>query len=347
MLLHLDYIFYIILILLIGFLIHKEMNTTEEGFEHIGKASVATQYNTNQTSPIKSAYYGYVDNDNKIKLIDVKAALDQLILKRTDSILVTHSTFGLSDPNQEMDKYLFVQFTDPYINITDALGQHPDYGARASLTYKKLSNAWVWEESDTMSLKFSRKVSDPFWITMTASFYKIADLFAYVVIKMPYQFLNQLVVVGVQFLQNFRNIFKPMFEFMRQMRAIAKNIFNTIFNQFKKLFKKFVSIMKDIPGFLKEIFDNIIDFLQVAVTKTFGLLKKLFDMIKTIFWTIIKLPMKLFDIVGQLGDVLMNLFTIIINIPTAALNMIIGFQEIMIDIMSKTPTIPFMNMFFK
>jgi hypothetical protein len=57
--------------------------------------------------------------------------------------------------------------------------------------------------------------------------------------------------------------------------------------------------------------------------------------------------MQLFDILNQLVDVIMNLFTILINIPTAALNMIIGFQEIMIDVMSKTPTIPFMNMFFK
>jgi hypothetical protein len=67
----------------------------------------------------------------------------------------------------------------------------------------------------------------------------------------------------------------------------------------------------------------------------------------TIFNTLIQLPMQIFSMLEQIGTVIANLFTILINIPTAALNMIISGQEIMLDIMNKTPTIPFMDMFFQ
>jgi hypothetical protein len=80
--------------------------------------------------------------------------------------------------------------------------------------------------------------------------------------------------------------------------------------------------------------------------KTFDLLKKFFDIATKIFFAIIKLPLTIFDMVDQLGTVFVNLFMIIINIPTAFLNMIIGFQDIMLQIMQQNPKIPFLDMFF-
>ena len=352
MLLHLDYIFYIILILLLGFLINKEMTT--EGFDHTGKADVAAQYKTDTTSVIKAARYGgwnkWTTASGFTDTIDVKPILDQLIKKRTSSIVVSDYTFGLkTDISPGNNKYLLIQFVDPTMNAIDAKNPTPTNVPKSEdprKMWQPWNGAWTWDESASMSLKFGTG-ANPFWLTMVESFYNIADLFAIIVIKMPYKMLSQIVALGVQFLQNLRNILKPILDFMRQMRKIAKGIFDTIFKQIKKVFKKIMAILKDLPGFIKEMFDNVIDIIQTAVTKTFEMLKKVFDVIKKIFWTIIKLPIQLFDIVNQLVDVIMNLFMILIGLPTAALNMIIGFQEIMIDVMSKTPTIPFMNMFFK
>ncbi len=327
---------------------------TTEGFSHTGNADVAEQYKTDTKSVIKAARYGswnkWTTASGFTETIDVKPILDQLIKKRTSSIVVSDYTFGLkTDISPGNNKYLLIQFIDPTMKAVDAKNPTPTNVPESEdprKMWQPWNGAWTWDENASVSLKFGTG-ANPFWLTMVESFYNIADLFAIIVIKMPYKMLSQIIAIGVQFLQNLRNILKPILKFVEQMKKIVKKIFDTIFKQIKKVVKKIISIMKDLPGFIKEMFDKIIDIIETAVTKTFEMLKKVFDVLKKIFWTIIKLPMQLFDILNQLVDVIMNLFMILIGLPTAALNMIIGFQEIMLDIMSKTPTIPFMNMFFK
>ena len=131
------------------------------------------------------------------------------------------------------------------------------------------------------------------------------------------------------------------------MMSIARSIIRQLYNVFKGLFDQFMAIVKDVPAFLKAQFNNMINFIQDAVTKSFSFFQKIFDIAMTIFNALIQIPMMFFDILDQLTDVFVNIFLIILNIPTSALNMVIGMQNIMLDVMNKTPTIPFMNLFFQ
>jgi hypothetical protein len=148
-------------------------------------------------------------------------------------------------------------------------------------------------------------------------------------------------------MENIREIFAPIFDFIDQMRKLAEKVIRYYIDVFKWGFEQFAAIMKDIPGFLKAQLNNFINFIQDVLTKTFNLLQMFFDLFMKMFNTLIQLPMQLFSMIEQLGTIMANLFTILINIPTAALNMIIAFQTITIDAMAKTPTVPFMDMFLK
>jgi hypothetical protein len=346
--LYLDYILYIIIIILLCILIKKNFDS-KEGFEHIGKGFVA-QPKKNYESVIKSAHYGGFREwtGRRFKdVVDVKSILDKLINEGTDSLVVSHNTFGLSnDPAPEKAKYLLIRFTDPTIKVTDARGQNPDWSfAGAGSKYFHVSLTWAWNEGDSMSLKFVSS-AEPFLLTATKSLYKIADLFAYIIIRAPYQFIKQMVNFAIKFVKNFQEIFKPILDFIKQMKNIVKDIINQMYKIWKNLFDQWLAIMKDIPKFLKDLFNMFTDFMQTAVTKIFELFKKFYDVFMTIFNTIIQLPITIFDILEQLTTVFSNLFLTIVKIPTSALNMTISLQNTMLDVMDKDPQIPFLNSFF-
>jgi hypothetical protein len=281
-------------------------------------------------------------------VVDVKDALDKLIKKGTKEIVATNEAFGIVDPSPGKDKYLVIKFNKPSIVVSDARMQIPDYTQYRHLRQlHSLSNGYVWMEGDSVSLKFGNYEAEPFWVTVVKALYKIADLIAIIVIQMPYKFLNQLIKLGFSFLENLRNMIDPIMKFYDQMMKVAQSILKQMFRWWKWGFDQWVAIIKDLPGFFKEQFANLINFIQDAITNIFSVFETFFNLFMTIFNTLIQLPMQIFSMLEQIGTVIANLFTILINIPTAALNMIISGQEIMLDIMNKTPTIPFMDMFFQ
>ena len=345
---YLDYLLYIVIIILLIILINKVLNK-KEGFDHKGDGFVYTP--VDNVSVIKSAVYGSFIKGPK-DCIDVKPILDKLIATVTDSTVVSHRNFGIDDPDSGGKKYLIINFTTPNITVSDASFKTSDVNFKMltnnnNYGWEKYDNGFVWVEGESVNLKFGNGEGNPAWLTMLAAMYRIADLFAYMCIRMPYKFLDQMMKMGVDFIENFKNIFEPILNFYKQMKAIAMSIFWQMYYLFKGFFDQWVAIMRDIPKFLKAQLKNLINFIQDAVTKTFSLLQKLFDIVMTILNALIQLPLTLFDILEKLTDVVVNLFMIIINIPTSALNMIIGMQNIMLDVMNKTPTIPFMNLFFQ
>ena len=52
--------------------------------------------------------------------MDVKSILDQLILKKTDSIIVGPEAFGLYENDQSAEyDYLVIKFKNPYTEVKD------------------------------------------------------------------------------------------------------------------------------------------------------------------------------------------------------------------------------------
>jgi phage-related protein len=344
--LYLDYILYIIIIFLLCILIKKNFDN-KEGFEHNGKG-VVVQPKKKYQSVIESAQYGGFQewSGSKFKdVVDVKPFLDKLINEGADSLVVSHNTLGLnSDPAPKTDNYLLIRFTDPTIKVTDARGQNPDWSSKGPIG-AVFSLTWAWNEGDSVSLKFVSG-TEPFLLTATKSLYKIADLFAYIIIRAPYQFIKQMVNLAIKFVKNFQEIFKPILDFIKQMKNIAKDIFHQMYKIWKNLFDQWLAIVKDIPKFLRDMFNTFVDFMQTAVTKTFEIFKKFYDVFLTVFNTLIQLPITIFDIISQLTTVFTNLFLTIVKIPTTALNMTISLQNTLLDVMDKEPQIPFLNSFF-
>jgi phage-related protein len=341
--LYLDSLLYIIIIILLCILVNKIVNK-KEGFEHKGKSQVYTKKNT--TSVIKSAVYGSFINGPK-DCIDVKPILDKLISTATESMVVSQNTLDKENRtgDDKEQKYLIINFTTTAITLSDAIMRMPREGLTNG--FEIYADGWLFIEGGSVSLKFGNGDPTPAWLRMSAAMYKIAELFAYIIIRMPYKFITQLVDAGIAFVENFKDILAPIISFYNQMMAIARSVIKQLYKVFKGLFDQYIAIIKDIPGFLKAQFKNMINFIQDAVTKTFSFLQKIFDIAMTIFNALIQIPMTLFDILDQLTDVFVNVFLILLNIPTSALNMVIGMQKIMLDIMNKTPTIPFMNLFFQ
>jgi len=370
---YLDYLLYIVLIVLLCILINNlVIDMNKEGFSHKGQAVLAST--KPYESVIKSAEYGYFDPDSwtdvsgfviskfkKTSVVDAKPMLDKIIKKGTKEIIISNETFGIVDPAPGMTKYLIIHFKKPDVTVSDAAYQVPDYRQYPDSLFgnpdrarmmKSLSGAYMWIEADTMSLKFGNYSTDSFWIKTTQSLYKIAELFAKIVILYPYKFIrNFMVTFGNVISFKLPNLFKRLGDvfkrFINSLIRIAKDIFKKVFGLVKTVFKKIISIIKDIPGFLEEIFNFIIDFIEKVVSKTFELLGRIFKSVVKIIKTIITLPLMIFDILGKLLDFILNLIQMIIELPISMLNMILAFQEILMDIMNKSPTIPFLDMFFK
>jgi hypothetical protein len=359
--LYLDSLLFLIIIILLYILINKVIDRNKEGFVHKGKAEVMRKKNTE--SIIKSAYYGSVksvwqsikDKDSHWKGgADVKPILDKLIKTATQSAMVSNITFGgvgLSDNQAFGEKQvLIVKFNNTYTRPKDAAGELPQGGGESG---GWLKGTWYWMEGLSVDLDFGNVMPDPWWFKFVQANYKIAELLAIILIQMPYRFLTKFISPTYLFVE-FPDMFNDMFggilnsvkKFIQGLINIGIRVVKTMFGWMKTAFKKFISTLKNFPGFLTSIFDYILDFITQVVDKTFALVGRLWKTIIRIIKTIIKLPLKIFDIISKLIDIIINIFLMLIELPITILNFIFAYQEIGMDIMSKNPKIPFLDMFF-
>ena len=103
-------------------------------------------------------------------------------------------------------------------------------------------------------------------IDATKVTYNLADKFAYMVIKMPYDILSQGVVLLTQLIQQINAIIQPLKDFVQQMFNILKRLVKQIFDQFMKAFKQWFSIMRNLPDFIKKYLTMAVDFfISVSV----------------------------------------------------------------------------------
>jgi hypothetical protein len=363
--LYLDSLLFLIVIILLCILINKVIDRNKEGFEHKGKAEIMRKRNTQ--SLIQSAQYGsiqtiwqsIVDKDTHWKgSTDVKPILDQLISAATPTTMVSNITFGgvgesvnAQSGTTFEDNVLIIKFNNTYTRPKDAAGELPQGGGESG---GWLKGTWYWMNGEMIDLNFGNVKPDPWWVKIVEAYYKITELLAMILIQMPYRFLTKFVsptFIFVEFPEMFNNMFGGITDaikkFIMGLFNIGKRVVKTIFGWIKTAFKKFISILKDIPGFLTSIFNFILDFITQVVDKTFALVGRLWKTIIKIIKTIIKLPLQIFDIISKLIDIIINIFIMIIQLPITILNFIYAFQEIGLDIMSKNPKIPFMDMFFE
>jgi phage-related protein len=266
---------------------------------------------------------------------------------------VSNITFGGVSDDSITDNILLIQFINSNVKPFDAYSEIP----QSNGFWAPYSNSWYWRESDTVTLKFDTGEPAPFWLTMTQSFYKIADLMCQIVIQGPYHFIKYVAGIipsmasSVGSTVNTPNnkgssIMSPIKKFFSDLWSIIKGIFMKIYGWIKWCFLKIVRTIGDIPSFLTYIFTGIISFITTVVTKTFDLISTIFNAFISIIEAILQIPLMIFDIINSIITLFVNLITMLIKLPISILNMVIGFQKIIMDIMTKSPKIPFLDMFF-
>ena len=357
--LYLDYILFIIVITLFIIFMNKFFKgKSKEGFgdndkpfTHKGRAFLAET--KKKASVIKSARYGsglslakspMPGIDGKwFRSTDVKPILDRLLANNTKTIVVSSAIFE-KDPAPDENKVLVVKFSDGTTLASDAR-KHEKVSIYKNM--EALSDGWIWKDGDVMSLKFVNGAPDTFWMIMVKNMYKVADLFAYMVIRMPYKFLDNLVEMGIELMQNYKELLKPLFDFIDQMQCMARNMIKYGFAWVKWGYKRGRQIMKNLPKFIKKQLDRIIQIIQDMITNIFELIEPLIEILAIIIDTIIDIPNIIFKIITQLVTMLSNIVIMLIKLPQSLLAMIISFQEIGLSMMEKTPTIPFLDLFLQ
>lgn len=177
--------------------------------------------------------------------------------------------------------------------------------------------------------------------------YSVAEDFAKMVIKMPYQFLNKILERVTDFAENMNDIIEPIKNFFKQMYNLALRVWKQFFNMFLKYLKMGFAILRNLPGFIRRQSDKIISFISGFIMNIIESLENFAKMFQTILDAIMKLPSMLFKLVNQIFSLIINLALIIINIPSFFIGMIVSLQEQMLGLMDKSFGIPFMDLFFK
>jgi len=177
--------------------------------------------------------------------------------------------------------------------------------------------------------------------------YSIAEKFSYMVIKMPYDFLNKIREGVFEFVKNMEDILEPMFNFARQMKNIAKRVATQMFNMWLKYVKRFFAIMRNLPGFIRRVSDMIINQITTIIMSIINFFEKSAKSLEKVIKMLIELPSMIFKLLNQIVDLLLNLVFIILKLPSALLGMIISLQEQGLSLMDKSFGIPFMDLFFK
>jgi hypothetical protein len=177
--------------------------------------------------------------------------------------------------------------------------------------------------------------------------YTIAEQFAYMTIKMPYQFLNKIMQRLFDFVQNINDIIEPILNFAKQMINIVKRIFMKFFNMGMKYLKQFFAIMGNLPEFIRRNADMVIDLITTTIMSIINFVERIAKSFEKVLKIFIELPSMIFKLLNQLVDLVLNLIFIILKLPSALIGMVISLQEQGLSLMDKSFGIPFMDLFFK
>ena len=203
----------------------------------------------------------------------------------------------------------------------------------------------IKKKDTTGSYKLSQ--GDERMIETMQTTYSIAEQFAYMTIKMPYQFLNKIRERLFDFIENINDMIKPILNFAKQLFNIAKRVFMKFYNMWLKYVKQFFAIMRNLPGFIRRNADMIIDLITTTIMSLINFFERIGKSFEKVLKIIIELPSMIFKILNQIVDLLLNLVFIIIKLPSALIGMVISLQEQGLSLMDKSFNIPFMDLFFK
>ena len=91
-------------------------------------------------------------------------------------------------------------------------------------------------------------------IIATKISYKTAEQVAYILIKMPYQFLSKLMLRLSDFTENLNDLLKPIKKFIKKMFQLGKRIFMKFYNRFMGFVKRGFKILRNLPDFFEKMF---------------------------------------------------------------------------------------------
>lgn len=195
--------------------------------------------------------------------------------------------------------------------------------------------------------KEGKEKPDSNMIIATKISYKTAEQVAYILIKMPYQFLAKLMLRLSDFMENLNDLIVPIKKFIKKMFELGKRIFMKFYNRFMGFVKRGFKILRNLPAFLEFMFKKVIDMIADMAEKLFETLENLFGVIETLINLIMELPLMIFDILNQLIDIIVNTAMMIIKLPGKILDVVINLQDQGLSLMDKSFSIPFMDLFFK
>ena len=189
-------------------------------------------------------------------------------------------------------------------------------------------------------------VPDPDWLTITKVNYNIAAQVAIMLIKMPYKFLSQGIIMFGRFIENVNEMLKPMREFAKQMFNLGRELFKKLFKPFFTLFKDVFKGLGNLPAFIKENAEKVINMMTDLMEQFLSTIQTLTDLATKMFDLIMKLPTMIFGLLNKTITMLFNVFIMIIKLPESLMGMVINFQEQMMELMDKSFKLPFTDLFF-
>jgi phage-related protein len=172
-------------------------------------------------------------------------------------------------------------------------------------------------------------------VTTVKTSYKIAELFAFMIIRKPWEILSQGITIIIDFVKNLNEILQPIKDFIQQMFNIFKKIVKQIYNQFAKGFKQIFTILRNMPAFIKKYANIAINFMNKLITQLISILEQFIDVIKTVVNAILELPNMFFNIISQATTFGLKSFTMAMKIPEAGLKFGINIQDKIINFMDK------------
>jgi hypothetical protein len=176
--------------------------------------------------------------------------------------------------------------------------------------------------------------------------YDVADKFAYMMIKMPYDLLNKIRERLFDFLENMKDILQPIVNFGKQMFNIAKRVFMQFYNMWLKYVKQFFAIMRNLPDFIRRNADLIIDFVSNFIMSIITSLESFASMFEKILSIIVELPSMVFKLLNQIPELLLNIIIMVLRLPSFLIGIVISLQNQGLSLMDKSFGIPFMDLFF-
>jgi len=201
------------------------------------------------------------------------------------------------------------------------------------------------KKDETGGYKLSQ--GDEQMIKTVETTYNVAEKFAYMMIKMPYDILNKIRQTLFVFLENMKDILDPIKNFVKQMINVAKRVFMQFYNMFLKYVKRFFAIMRNLPGFIQRNADIVVEFISSIIMNIVNSLETFDGMFEKVLSLIVELPSMIFELLNQIPELLINIITMLLKIPSFMIGIVISLQNQALGLMDKSFGIPFMDMFFK